>query len=124
MHLGRRFTWTAEFKTPIDVSTGALGQRIVADIMGGSLTGPRLTGKVLPGGADWALVGPDGNIRLEVRIMRKTDNGAFIYVTYHARMVMNDKPQAVLLESKDSTEFGDANMIFQLHLETGDKYYA
>jgi hypothetical protein len=124
MHLEHLFNWTAEFKTPIDVGVGPLGQRIVADIMGGSFTGPRLSGKVLPSGADWALVGPDGNIRLDVRIVLETDDGAFIYVTYRARMVMNDKLQAVLFEGKGSTEFGDAYMISQLQFETGDERYA
>ncbi len=124
MHLEHLFDWTAEFKTPTDVGAGPLGQRIVADIMGGSFKGPHLSGKVLPSGADWALVGPDGNLRLDVRIVLETDDGAFIYVAYRARMTMNNKLRAVLFEGKGSIEFGDTYMISQLQFETGDERYA
>jgi hypothetical protein len=37
---------------------------------------------VLPGGADWLLVRPDGVGELDVRVTLQTDDGALIYVTY------------------------------------------
>ncbi|MCE2487261.1 MAG: DUF3237 domain-containing protein [Desulfurellaceae bacterium] len=124
MHLEHLFDWTAEFRTPTTVGRGPLGQRIVADILGGSFSGPRLSGKVLPSGADWALIDADGNGRLDVRIVLETDDGAFIYVSYRARMVMNDKLQAVLFEQRGASEFGDTYWISQLEFETGDERYA
>jgi hypothetical protein len=124
MRLEHLFDWTSEFKTPISVGQGPLGGRIIADIKGGHFKGPRLSGKVLSSGADWALVGPDGNTRLDVRIVLETDDGAFIYVSYRARMVMNDKLRAVLFEQKGSTDFGDTYWISQLEFETGDERYA
>ena len=36
------------------------GERRVIDIHGGTVDGPKLKGKVLPGGADWQIVRADG----------------------------------------------------------------
>jgi len=43
------------------------GERRIIDIQGGTVEGPRLNGKVLPGGADWLLVRADGVGDLDVR---------------------------------------------------------
>ena len=68
--------YTATFITPISVGKGPLGERIVADLTGGHFEGPRMKGKVRASGADWALVGPDGNLRLDVRAVFESDDGA------------------------------------------------
>jgi hypothetical protein len=57
------------------------GYRRIAHITGGSFEGPRLKGKILPGGGDWLLVRPDGVGELDARATLQTDDGAFIYVT-------------------------------------------
>ncbi len=124
MHLEHLFDWTSAFNAPVRVGKGPLGERIIADIKGGHFKGPRMSGKVLPSGADWALVGPDGNLRLDVRIVLETEDGAFIYVSYVARMVMNDKLRSVLFEQKGSIDFGETYWISQLQFETGDERYA
>src|SRR5262245_57531444 len=48
---------------------------------GGTFEGPRLRGKVLPGGADWTLLRPDGVLELDLRITLETDDGAAIYMS-------------------------------------------
>ena len=46
---------------------------------GGSIEGPRLSGKVLPGsGADWALFRPDGVLATDARYMLEADDGTLI----------------------------------------------
>ncbi len=57
------------------------GYRQIFPITGGSFEGPRLKGKVLPGGGDWFLVRPDGVGELNARATLQTDNGALIYAT-------------------------------------------
>ena len=37
---------------------------------------------MLPGGADWIIVRPDGSTTLDVRIVLETDDGAAIGMTY------------------------------------------
>ncbi len=67
------------------VGTMAVGTRRIINITGGHFTGQTLTGKpfagdVLPGGADWQLVRPDGVALLEARYTLQTADGALIYV--------------------------------------------
>ncbi|NDG45420.1 MAG: DUF3237 domain-containing protein, partial [Gammaproteobacteria bacterium] len=63
------------------------GNRMVAPIVGGTFSGPRLEGTVLPGGADWVLVGSDGSMKIDVRTTLKTTDGAFIYLQYRGRFI-------------------------------------
>ncbi len=59
----------------------ALGTRTVYPITGGTFEGPRLRGKVLPGGGDWTLLRPDGVLELDLRITLQTEDDALIYMT-------------------------------------------
>ncbi len=115
--------YTANFITPISIGKGPLGERIVADLTGGYFEGPRMKGKVRPSGADWALVGPDGNLRLDVRAVFESDDGAAIYVTYRARMEATEGIRKAL-EGGGETNFGDNYFISQIQFETGDERYA
>lgn len=54
------------------------GTRVIAPITGGVFEGPRLRGKVLPGGGDWTLLRSDGVLELDLRITLETDDGALI----------------------------------------------
>ncbi len=49
-------------------------------ITGGTVTGPLLTGRVAPGGADWQLVQPDGLIDLTARYTIEAADGTLIGV--------------------------------------------
>ena len=57
------------------------GTRVIAPITGGQFEGPRLRGKVLPGGGDWTLLRADGVLELDLRITLETDDGALIHMT-------------------------------------------
>jgi hypothetical protein len=54
--------------------------RRVISITGGEVSGPKMQGKVLPGGADFQVIRPDGVIELTARYVLQTDSGALIYV--------------------------------------------
>ena len=58
------------------------GFRRIGLVAGGTFEGARLRGKVLPGGADWIVVRPDGVTMLDVRLVLETDDGAAIGMTY------------------------------------------
>lgn len=57
------------------------GTRVTAPIVGGHFDGPRLRGKVLPGGGDWTLLRGDGVLELDLRLTLRTDDGALIHMT-------------------------------------------
>ena len=64
------------------IGTTPNGDRRVGLVAGGTFEGPKLKGKVLPGGADWIIGRPDGSTTLDVRIVVETDDGAAIGMTY------------------------------------------
>jgi len=57
------------------------GTRLTAPITEGHFEGPRLRGKVLPGGGDWTLLRGDGVLELDLRLTLETDDGALIHMT-------------------------------------------
>jgi len=57
-----------------------LGRRRIIGICGGEFAGPRLAGRVLPGGADWQIIRADGVAFLDARYTLETADGALIYV--------------------------------------------
>jgi hypothetical protein len=59
----------------------ACGTRVTAPIASGFFEGPRLRGKVLPGGGDWTLLRADSVLELDLRLTLETDDGALIYIT-------------------------------------------
>jgi len=63
-----------------DFGRTARGHRRVIDILGGEVFGPRLEGRILPGGADWQIVRPDGTIEVVARYTIRSKIGASIYV--------------------------------------------
>ena len=58
------------------------GNRRVGLVAGGTFEGAKLSGTVLPGGADWIMTRPDGVTMLDVRIVLHTNDGAAIGLTY------------------------------------------
>jgi Protein of unknown function (DUF3237) len=70
----------ADVEAPQLVGRTLLGERRVVPIMGGEIAGPRLRGRILPGGADWQVVCPDGTSLLEARYTVLTEDDALVYV--------------------------------------------
>ena len=50
-------------------------------MQGGSFSGPRLKGQVLPGGGDWVLARSDGVAELDIRLTLRAEDDALIYVS-------------------------------------------
>lgn len=65
-----------------------LGERFIIDILGGTFEGPRLRGRVLPGGADRQLIRPDGLKLLDALYEMQTDDGAVL--TVHNRVTIDE----------------------------------
>jgi hypothetical protein len=66
---------------PQKVGAGPHGTRITVPITEGHFEGPRLRGRVLPGGGDWTLLRADGVLELDLRVTLETDDGALIHMT-------------------------------------------
>ena len=68
---------------PIHAIGGPAGiDRRVGEMLAGRFEGERLSGDILPGGADWQIVRADGAVLLDARVVLRTDDGATIAMTY------------------------------------------
>ncbi len=77
------FELTLQVPTIVDVGDTPLGRRRIATVAGGEFQGERLRGTVVgtPAG-DWLLQRQDGVTVLDVRILLRTDDDAYIYMSY------------------------------------------
>jgi hypothetical protein len=87
------------------------GTRIIVDVTGVEVEGPRITAHQKgTSGADWMVSGPDGTLgSADVRMTWETDDGALILVQYRGRLDLSQAPPVVY-----------AAPLF----ETGDERYA
>jgi Protein of unknown function (DUF3237) len=74
------FTIDAELEAITDLGRTPYGGRRVIGILGGTVRGPKLNGRILPGGADWQIIRSDGATDISARYMIETDAGARILV--------------------------------------------
>jgi hypothetical protein len=74
------FDIAARVSAPIEIGHISGNLRRVIPVEGGDVLGPRVRGKVLPGGADFQIMRADGVTELEARYVIETDDGALIYV--------------------------------------------
>jgi len=74
------FTVVAELEAMLSLGRTPYGERRVIGITGGTVTGAKLKGRILPGGADWQIVRSDGAADIQARYMIESDRGARIMV--------------------------------------------
>ena len=74
---------SAEIGAPVTSGQSPRGRRQMIPITGGNVTGPRLSGRVLSGGADFQIIRDDGVVELEARYFIETDAGARVYIENH-----------------------------------------
>jgi hypothetical protein len=73
-------TLDVDVAPPQKIGATPHGIRATAPISSGTFEGPRLRGKVLPGGGDWTLLRADGVLELDLRLTLETDDGALIHM--------------------------------------------
>jgi hypothetical protein len=64
----------------LDLGPAPFGQRRVVNLLGGTVTGAKLSGRVVPGGADWQIMAADGALDIHARYVIESDAGALIQV--------------------------------------------
>ena len=108
---------------PQELGDTPLGRRRIIGITGGRFSGERLSGRVLPGGADWQVIRPDGVADLDARYTLETIDGALIYVRNRG---YRHGPAEVLrkLTAGESVDPSLYYMRTTPRFETGDARYA
>ena len=93
---------TAAMGDAYQVYNGPAGRRLIASISGGSFTGPKLAGTVAPlTGADWVTLRADKSLRLDVRLVLQTNDGATIFMYYGGIGVGGNVRSAPYFETGD-----------------------
>lgn len=71
----------ADLEAPQLFGKTPYGERRVINILGGTISGPRLRGKILPGGADWQIIRSDGVADIFARYTVALEGGGLVLVT-------------------------------------------
>lgn len=74
------FTISAELEQIMSLGATPYGERRIIGILGGTVRGRKLQGRILPGGADWQIIRTDGAADIQARYTIETDAGARILV--------------------------------------------
>jgi hypothetical protein len=74
------FEIRAQVEAPRRAGPGRLGERVHIALTGGTVDGPRLCGRVAPGGSDWLLMRPDGASVIDAHYTIVARDGTPIYV--------------------------------------------
>jgi hypothetical protein len=74
------FTIHAELEPIMNLGHTPYGERRVIGISGGTVSGAKLNGRVLPGGSDWQIIRADGAADIQARYTIESDSGARILV--------------------------------------------
>jgi hypothetical protein len=108
---------------PQELGDTPLGRRRIIGITGGRFSGERLSGRVLPGGADWQVIRADGVADLDARYTLETSDAALIYVRNRGYR----HGPAEVLKKLTAGESVDPSLYYMRttpRFETGDARYA
>jgi hypothetical protein len=113
------FTIHAELDDIMNLGRTPYGERRIIGILGGSVRGARLSGRVLPGGADWQIIRGDGVADISARYTIETDAGARILVSSEG---LRHGPPAVMQRLAQGDSVDPALYYFRtvLRFETAD----
>lgn len=74
------FTVTLKPGAPVELGEVEGGKRRFIPILGGTVTGQKLQGEVLPGGGDWQTVTPEGVAKIDARYFLKLADETIVEV--------------------------------------------
>ena len=93
----------ADLDPMIDMGDTPLGHRRMIGIRGGTFVGPKLKGKILPGGADRQLLRKDGVTLLDALYEMQTDDGAVLTIRNQVKIDPSAKPAPYIRSSVEVT---------------------
>lgn len=112
-----------EASPPNEIGVTPHGRRRVVYATGGRFKGPRLSGAIVAGGGDMALIRSDGVFEADVRLLLRCDDGAMIHITY--RGLWHGKPGVLdrVLRREPGIDPRDHALRTAVFFETADERY-
>ena len=74
------FRVNCEVADILDLGPAPFGHRRVVNLLGGTVSGAKLNGRILPGGTDMQIMAVDGSLDIHARYTLESDAGALIQV--------------------------------------------
>jgi hypothetical protein len=102
----------------LDLGPAPFGHRRDVNLLGGTVSGAKLNGRILPGGADWQIMAADGALDIHARYTIESDAGALVQVD--SKGVRNGPPEVLARLAKG--EDVDASLYYfrtVMRFETG-----
>ncbi len=102
----------------IEMGETPRGRRRMIPITGGAVEGPNFKGEVLPGGADWQIIRPDGVAELTAQYVIRADGANIAVINralrhappeVNARLLANEKVDPALVYFRGSPTFAGAS---------------
>ena len=75
----------------------------ITKVTAGVVSGPNIKGTIQPPSADWVQISPSGVIRLDVRLLVKTDEGESIYLSYNGAFKYSEESLEKLKRGEEIT---------------------
>ena len=112
-----------ELARPIELGTSPRGVRRIIPIVGGTVTGERISGRILNLGADWQTILADGTAELDTRYSFETDDGAIVDIRNYG---LRHGPEDVIAALARGEDVDPSRYYMRTHprLETGDERYS
>ncbi|MBZ0129407.1 MAG: DUF3237 domain-containing protein [Rhodobacteraceae bacterium] len=106
-----------------EMGRGRAGQRRIIPIIGGTVSGKAISGRILSVGADWQTLFDGGLAELDTRYAMETDDGAVIEIINYG---LRHGPPEVMARVAAGEDVDPAQYYMRTHarLETGDPRYA
>ncbi len=80
LHTRYVFSLAIKIGAPVVAGDFGYGVRRIIPILGGEVRGAGITGTILPHGADFQTIRPNGFTELEAKYAFETDDGAIVYI--------------------------------------------
>lgn len=105
-----------------EIGVGRAGQRRIIPILGGTVDGPELSGRILNVGADWQTIFANDLAELDTRYAMETHDGAVIEIINYG---YRHGPKEVIsaIGRGERVDPGSYYMRTHARLETGDPRY-
>lgn len=113
---------SVQLDSMIEMGNGRAGKRRIIPIIGGDVSGERITGRVLNIGADWQTVLSDGTAHIDTRYVFENHDGAVIEIIN--RGFRHGAPEVIDAISRgEDVDPSDYYMRTSVTLESGDSRY-
>jgi Protein of unknown function (DUF3237) len=104
---------------PHELGQTSRGKRRIVTVSGGAFSGDRVSGTILPGGGDLALVRPDGVFEPNAQFLLQSEDGGLVHLSYRGIWHAEPDVLARLMQRKGPVDASEYYFRTAVFFETG-----